>query len=85
MSLLLISYDLRKPNYRESDYEDLYHALKSLGAKRIQDSVWAVQAESTPKKLQEKLSRHVHDADRLLVAEINGFSNINGITKLTSV
>jgi len=42
MSRYLISYDLRKLNYTEEDYEDLYAELDAFGAKHIQDSVWAV-------------------------------------------
>jgi len=36
---LLIAYDLQKPNRTEEEYGELYTALESLGAKRIQESV----------------------------------------------
>ncbi len=40
-SRLLISYDLRERNRTEKEYGELYAALGSLGAKRIQESVWS--------------------------------------------
>jgi hypothetical protein len=85
MSRLLISYDLRKPNYTEEDYEELYAELETLGAKHIQDSVWAIQSEEKCGAIVEILKKHMHSRDRLLVARIDGFENVNGITRLDSV
>jgi len=44
MSVFLISYDLRKPDY---NYEPLYAALKKVNAKHVQDSVWGLNTIST--------------------------------------
>ena len=48
MPRMLISYDLRKTNFEEADYEDLYAELETLGAKRIQESLWAVRTLTSP-------------------------------------
>jgi hypothetical protein len=85
LSRLLISYDLRKPNYTEKDYEKLYAEMERLGAKHIQDSVWAIQSEEKCGAIIEVLKKHMHSMDRLLVARIDGFENVNGITRLSSV
>jgi hypothetical protein len=82
MPRYVISYDLRKPNYTERDYDELYTELNDLGAKHIQDSVWAVSTELSSEQIFDALWQHMHQArDRLLVAETAGFKNINGITK----
>jgi uncharacterized protein YaaW (UPF0174 family) len=84
MPVLLICYDLRKPNYTEEDYEDLIDALKKLKAKHIQESVWSVRSESTSEEIHDQLETHLHFTDRLLVADIVGFTSTNGMTKLSS-
>jgi hypothetical protein len=82
MSRFVISYDLRKPRYTEADYDELYTELDSLGAKHIQDSVWAVSSDLSAEKIFDALWQHMHQAnDRLLVASTDRFKNINGITK----
>jgi len=82
---LLISYDLRKPNYDEEDYQALYSALKKMHAKRIQESVWAVQTNANPTSVFDRLSPLMHENDRLLVARIGAFKNFQGITLLKGV
>ncbi len=74
MPRMLISYDLRKPNYDEADYEDLYKGLEALGAKRMQESVWAVRTDASPSVVFDRLSTHMHSRDRLLVARVSGHS-----------
>ena len=83
MAKFVITYDLRKPNYTEADYEELYDALDSLGAKHIQDSVWAVSSDDDSEAIFDLLWQHMHQPkDRLLVAKTTGdFKNINGITR----
>ena len=82
MSRYVISYDLRKPRYTEADYDELYTELDDLGAKHIQDSVWAVSTELTAEQIFDALWQHMHqDNDRLLVVRENGFKNMNGITR----
>jgi len=82
MARFVISYDLRKPNYTEADYQDLYDELDTLDAKHIQDSVWAVKSTSSASEIFEALWRHMHKKDRLLVVgTTTDFKNVNGITR----
>jgi hypothetical protein len=87
MSRYVISYDLRKPNYTDADYQELYDELDSIGAKHIQDSVWAVRNDASAKDIFNVLWAHMHQVrDRLLVVETtDNFNNINGITKFKDV
>jgi hypothetical protein len=85
MPRYVISYDLRKPNYTESDYENLWAELDALGAKHIQDSVWGLSSGSSANDIFDALRQHMHPKDRLLVAATNGFQNVNGITKFSDV
>jgi CRISPR/Cas system-associated endoribonuclease Cas2 len=88
MARYVICYDLRKPNYTEADYDELYSALDSIGAKHIQDSVWAVRLDEwSARDIYNHLWAHMHQPkDRLLVAECDGgFQNIHGITKFKDV
>jgi hypothetical protein len=79
----LISYDLRKP---DRDYSPLYDELNSLGAKRIQESVWAVRSTLGPGDIFDKLWPHMENArDRLLVARVGAFRNASGINRLVDV
>lgn len=83
MARLLISYDLRKPDF---DYQPLYDELGLMGAKHIQDSVWAVSTEEDPGDVYGRLWPCMHgERDRLLVANIGAFKAINSIDKLSSV
>jgi len=86
MSIFVISYDLRKPDYTEDDYHDIYAELDVLGAKHIQDSLWAVKSDKTCEDIFDALRQHMHSKDRLLVVQVNGtFKNINGITGFKDV
>jgi CRISPR associated protein Cas2 len=85
MAKFLVSYDLRKPNYTEQDYENLWDALKGLRAKRIQDSVWGLQTELNAKALIAKLQPHIHARDRLLVANISDWNSIQGINRIADL
>lgn len=79
----VISYDLRKPDYTEEDYEDLWNELRTIGAKHIQDSVWAITSELNAKQIFDALRQHMHKSDRLLVAATDGtdWQNVNGVSK----
>lgn len=87
MPRYVICYDLRKPNYTEADYEELYAELDSIGARHIQDSVWAVRSEDSCQTIFDSLWQHMHQPkDRLLVVVADyGFNNINGITRFKEV
>ena len=81
MPKFVISYDLRKPDYTEEDYQELYDELDSLGAKHIQDSVWALRSDSSAEEIFDRLWEYMHQKDRLLVAATGQFKNIHGITR----
>jgi len=87
VSRYIVSYDLRKPNYTEEDYQEMYTRLGELNAKRIQDSVWAVRSDYTAEQIFDYLWKHMHQAkDRLLVAAADGdFKNIHGFGKFSDV
>jgi hypothetical protein len=65
MAVLLISFDLRNPDF---DYEVLYEALKAISAEHIQGSVWRVNTRSAADIVCKYLWRHMHcKGDRLFV------------------
>jgi len=82
---LLISYDLRKPNDSPDNYKALYAEFKSLGAKQIQDSVWAVRTNLTARDIFARVQIHLHLKDRLLVAYIDGFRSRRGINRISLI
>ena len=79
MSLYLIAYDLDKPG---QDYDDLYSDLNRIGAERIQDSVWVVKGTYDCVELRKRLQAHMDSNDRILVVGIDGYSSVNGMTKI---
>jgi hypothetical protein len=86
MARYVISYELRKPNYTEADYEELYSELAMWNAKHIQDSVWAVNTEDEATEIFDALWAHMHQPkDRLLVVRAGPFKGINSITKFKDV
>lgn len=67
----LICYDLDKPG---QDYTDVIEALKKLGSRRIQYSVWLLYAPKlSPEQIRIHLAQFVDGNDRLLVV---GLQNI---------
>jgi CRISPR/Cas system-associated endoribonuclease Cas2 len=84
-SRLLIAYDLLKPNYTPDDYKKLYAELDSIGAKRIQDSVWAVRTDADAFDVFDRLQRYIYRTDRLLVIRVNGFRSRGAINKLSRI
>jgi len=82
MEVLLIAYDLRKPNFTEGDYEPLYSRLGALGARRVQESVWALRTSETPKEIFGRLKPLLSGRDRLIVAMIGDCENLGGINRI---
>ena len=65
MSVFIIAYDLRKPDF---DYEPLYSALAEINAKHVQDSIWGVRTTSKAAVVFDYLWQHMHnEKDRLFV------------------
>jgi CRISPR-associated endonuclease Cas2 len=69
MALFYVAYDLDKPG---QNYPNLWNELESLGAIRVQDSVWALQYEKTSSDLYDVLAKHIDKNDRLLVIKSGG-------------
>ena len=86
MSVFLISYDLRKPDY---NYDPLYAALAEIEAKHIQDSVWGLRTDSTATQVFDFLWQHMHnEKDRLFVVPFNkasGYKAKNSMNPLKSI
>jgi CRISPR/Cas system-associated endoribonuclease Cas2 len=69
MTIFYVAYDLDKPG---QNYPNLWSELESLGAVRVQDSVWALKAEGTSEEVYNQLSPHIDSNDRLLVVKSGG-------------
>jgi len=86
MSVFIISYDLRKPDY---DYTPLYDALAKVKAKHIQDSVWGLDTTSTAAEVYDYFWQRLHSAkDRLFVIPFDkskDYKADNSINKLNSI
>ena len=67
MKWFYVCYDLDRPG---RNYPNLWNALDSLGAKRVQDSVWLItRGSGTAKDLAANLRKHIDGNDRLVVIE----------------
>ena len=64
MELYYIAYDLDKPG---QDYPDLWDELKRIGAKRVQDSVWALKSNNSVTEIRDAVKTYMDSNDRLLV------------------
>ncbi|KAF1005421.1 MAG: CRISPR-associated endoribonuclease Cas2 [Luteibacter sp.] len=69
MAAYLVTYDLTQ-EASWSSYSDLTKAIEKLGGLNTQKSVWLVQYSNSATSLFEALEKHVHDKDRLFVAEL---------------
>jgi len=76
---LLISYELLEPNRTVANCKELYAELDSLGAKRIQDSLWTVQTELDINSVLRKLQGYFGSTDRLFIACISESMSRNKI------
>ena len=69
MALYLISYDINEKD--EFEYGPLWQRLKSMGAVRLLDSEWAIEAdESSASTIYVRLAPMVQLKDRLLIQEL---------------
>ena len=67
MPQFLIAYDEHKPDY---DYTELHEKLRTIGAKHVQESVWAVERPQTSDKLFNTIRPCLPEGAALLVVEI---------------
>ena len=82
MPRILITYDLRKSRRTEEEYSDLYTALESMGAKRIQESVWVARTDRTAPAILRKLQGCIGKNDRLWVVKFTEFISRKGINRI---
>jgi hypothetical protein len=75
MAVFLISYDIKEKDAFE--YDNLWAALKQLGASKILYSEWVI-AGGTKESIYKALSPYVLDKDRLLVIELKNNGIWNG-------
>ena len=81
MAVYFIAYNL----VNTGQVKDLWDALSTLGAKRIQDSVWAVRSDATAAQLQKHLWPYVGLGGRLLVTDSQCWASWNPLCDINSV
>ena len=67
MSVLLVTYDLRKPG---QDYTSLYEAIKSYPNCHGLESVWFIQSTKKAEAIRDHLKRYIDSNDRLFVSSV---------------
>jgi len=68
MAVYLVTYDLNAPG---KNYDDLYEAIKSLGAWwHYLDSTWLVDTHLSAQSISDKLLSHIDKNDYLLVIKV---------------
>lgn len=68
MKVLLVCYDLGKPN---RDYTGLYQILKKATSWwHYLESCWLLKTELSPSQWFDKLKPHIDDNDSLLIIEV---------------
>ena len=79
MQLFNITYDLRaKRKGEKRNYQPLYDALEALGAERVLESTWSVSVSGhTVVSLKNRLRKHIHSNDGLLVTEVCDWATYN--------
>jgi hypothetical protein len=86
MSVFIIAYDLRKPDF---DYQPLYDALAEIEAKHLQDSIWGLDTSSSSTVVFDYLWQYLHSPkDRLFVIPFDksdGYKSQNAITPLKGI
>jgi hypothetical protein len=68
MSVLLVSYDLRKPG---RNYEPLYEALKKYRYCHALESAWFIDTSESPSVVRDKLCKLVDSGDQIYVNRLH--------------
>jgi CRISPR/Cas system-associated endoribonuclease Cas2 len=78
MALYVLAYDIHKPY---TEYEGLEEHLRSINAKRVQESVWAFNSDGQPPlELRRMFQGFIHEpGDRILVVRVKQWSSWNAI------
>ena len=64
MSVLLITYDLKKPG---QDYSDFLKTIKGYSWARLSESSYAIDTKETPIAINDKLIPHMDKNDQLYI------------------
>jgi hypothetical protein len=62
-----VNYHLRAK--AKPDYGGLYRELESTAYWHYLESTWLIATNETPNQVWERISPHIHQADRLLIIE----------------
>lgn len=82
MALFYVAYDLDRPG---QDYPELWEELESLGAQRVQESVWVLKSNKKTVELRDTLKRHIDQNDRILIIKSSFWAaqrNMTNVNKL---
>ncbi len=82
MAVYFIAYNLANPGQHG---KSLWDVLTSLGAKRVQESVWILRSNSTAAQLRDHLWQYIGISGRLLVVESMGWAAWNPMADVNSV
>lgn len=69
MSLYLVCYDIREPEW---NYQGLHDRLASLSAVRLLETVWIVKSTGNSGTIRDDLRKQIFADDRLVVAALCG-------------
>jgi hypothetical protein len=75
----LITYDLDKPG---QNYQQLWKALRDVGATRLLESVWYLTGNYTTVQLRDHFWKFMDRNDRLLVVRFDDWAGYNLMDKM---
>ncbi|WP_281545232.1 hypothetical protein [Grimontia sp. SpTr1] len=75
MAIYILAYDLVNEQGNSSDYQELWDELERLDAHRVQDSLWLVNLDNTPKEVVEHFKRFTDTDDRIWVSSVRRNEN----------
>ena len=82
MNLFFISYDLDSPG---QDYAKIIDKLKSMGAKRVLYSMWAIKGNYTAIGLRDTLKEYLDKNDRLVVDQSATWAAWNAMVDINTL
>lgn len=79
MSILLVTYDLKKPG---ADYNGLYEVLKTAPSwYHIMESCWLLYTTETPSQWFEKVRSKIDQNDNIFIVDISNKSRQGWMNK----
>ena len=70
MAIYTFAYDLVNERGSSNDYQNLWDELKRLDAHRVQESLWLISLNNTPKEVVEHFAKFTDKDDRLWVSSV---------------